>query len=192
LVILELTPEGDPDLRVVNLAGDDETGWTAGETTDFLATQFVEVQASFSPDGRWLAYTSSESEAVQVWVRGFPQGGSTRISIEGRAHLPVWSSADNELMFGNRAQGARQGEVFVASYTIEGDDLIAERPVRWEGGTYDHQSDMRGFDLDPNGERLLVRRRAKSDAETEQTLDRFALFENFFGYLREKIPVDGK
>jgi len=36
-----------------------------------LQTPFVEVQATVSPDGRWLAYTSDESAGYEVYVRPF-------------------------------------------------------------------------------------------------------------------------
>jgi Tol biopolymer transport system component len=39
--------------------------------------QFVELKSgagtpAFSPDGRWLAYTSNESGTFEVYVREFP------------------------------------------------------------------------------------------------------------------------
>jgi hypothetical protein len=38
----------------------DVTGMRAGETEPFLQTQDNERYPEISPDGRWLAYTSSE------------------------------------------------------------------------------------------------------------------------------------
>ncbi len=38
----------------------------------FLVTEFNEGQAVFSPDGRWIAYTSDESGQAEVYVRPFP------------------------------------------------------------------------------------------------------------------------
>jgi hypothetical protein len=37
----------------------------------FLVTEFVEVQARFSPDGRWVAYSSNESGSFEVYLRSF-------------------------------------------------------------------------------------------------------------------------
>ena len=61
------------------------------------------------------------------------------------------------------------------------------RPVRWEGGTYLHKSYTRSFDLDPDGERLLVRKRP--GAQIEKEFDSFVLFENFLDYLEQKVPT---
>jgi Tol biopolymer transport system component/tRNA A-37 threonylcarbamoyl transferase component Bud32 len=42
-----------------------------------LATQFGELDARFSPDGRWIAYRSNESSVADVYVRPFsPEAGS--------------------------------------------------------------------------------------------------------------------
>jgi Tol biopolymer transport system component len=41
-----------------------------------LETQFSETQAHFSPDGRWIAYTSSESSPSDVYIRPFAPDGS--------------------------------------------------------------------------------------------------------------------
>jgi Tol biopolymer transport system component len=41
--------------------------------SEFLATPAREHMASFSPDGRWLAYTSNDSGRDEVYVRPFPK-----------------------------------------------------------------------------------------------------------------------
>jgi serine/threonine protein kinase/Tol biopolymer transport system component len=50
----------------------------------FFSTPFREGQGQFSPDGKWVAYTSDESGADEVYVRSFPAGGDKqRVSIKG-------------------------------------------------------------------------------------------------------------
>ena len=41
----------------------------------FLQTEFDEMQAQFSSDGKWIAYTSNESGALEVYVQTFPASG---------------------------------------------------------------------------------------------------------------------
>ena len=42
-------------------------------------TQFIETSGVFSPDGRWIAYTSNESGQPNVYVQPFPgPAGSIR------------------------------------------------------------------------------------------------------------------
>jgi Tol biopolymer transport system component len=40
-----------------------------------LRTEFNEAQASISPDGRWLSYTSDESGHPEVYVQRFRSAG---------------------------------------------------------------------------------------------------------------------
>jgi serine/threonine-protein kinase len=62
----------------------DGMGLRAGKPEAFLQTQYNELHSSFSPDGRWLAYTSNESGSDQVYVRAFPDtGGKWAISTSG-------------------------------------------------------------------------------------------------------------
>lgn len=65
----------------------------------WLKSAFVENQARFSPDGRWIAYDSDESGKMEVYVRGFsPPGGKWRVSGEGGS-FPVWSKDGRELFY---------------------------------------------------------------------------------------------
>jgi hypothetical protein len=48
-----------------------------------LRTAFNENQASFSPDMRWIAYTSTESGRQEIYVRPFaPSGAAPAVSGE--------------------------------------------------------------------------------------------------------------
>jgi len=50
----------------------------------FLSTPFQEGRGQFSPDGKWVAYTSDESDANEVYIRSFPAGGAKRrVSSKG-------------------------------------------------------------------------------------------------------------
>ena len=65
----------------------------------FLQTVFNEQQAQFSPDGKWIAYTSDESGAPEVYVQTFPaSGGKWRISTSGGAE-PQWRRDGKELFY---------------------------------------------------------------------------------------------
>ena len=62
-------------------------------------TAFTENSAVFSPDGRWIAYTSNEAGQPNVYVQPFPgAGGKYRISRDGGSH-PVWRADGKELFY---------------------------------------------------------------------------------------------
>ena len=69
----------------------------------YLATQFVEGSARFSPDGKWIAYVSNESGRLEVYVRPFTGApataeGKIQISSSG-GDYPVWNPRGGDLYF---------------------------------------------------------------------------------------------
>jgi Tol biopolymer transport system component len=85
-------PEKKFDLWMLPLFGD-------RTPQPYLSTSFVESHAAFSPDGRWVAYTSDESGRTEVFVQSFPaSGGKWQVSIAG-GDQPMWSSDGKELYY---------------------------------------------------------------------------------------------
>ena len=107
---------------ILPLEGDEVSGWKPGKPSVFLNTPFIESIATFSPDGRWLAYQSNESGTMEVSVLPFPgPGEKSRVSIGG-GQSPVWSRNGKELFYWSG------GQIWVASYAVEGDAFRAEKP----------------------------------------------------------------
>ncbi len=64
-----------------------------------LQTPFNESDAYFSPDGKWIAYTSNESKRNEVYVMAFPpSGGKWQISTQGGRH-PRWRADGKEIFY---------------------------------------------------------------------------------------------
>jgi serine/threonine protein kinase/Tol biopolymer transport system component len=79
-------------LYVLPLAGD-------RKPYPFLESQFVQRSGHFSPDGRWVAYTSRESGRDEVYVAPFPgPGGKWQVSSAG-GRMPRWRKDGHELFF---------------------------------------------------------------------------------------------
>jgi serine/threonine protein kinase len=65
----------------------------------YLQTEFAEVWAKLSPDGRWLAYTSDETKRNEIYVQSFPTpGNKLQVSTNG-GERAVWSRDGKELYF---------------------------------------------------------------------------------------------
>jgi hypothetical protein len=65
----------------------------------FLQTPFDETAPRFSPDGRFVAYTSNESGQFEVYVRDFPKGASRwQISTNG-GFAPRWRRDGKEIFY---------------------------------------------------------------------------------------------
>jgi hypothetical protein len=62
-----------------------------------------EDEPAFSPDGKWLAYSSDESGESEVYVRPFPNIDAQKIQVStGGGMSPMWSRDSNELFFLSR------------------------------------------------------------------------------------------
>jgi WD40 repeat protein len=118
-------------------------------------SEYPAFPGSFSPDGKWLAYSSDESGIYEVYVRAFPgPGGKWQVSTGGGGDA-VWS--DN-----GRTLYCRDGAILskVAIDTTDGfkigppeeinADLAALRS-RAEGGVFDVASEGRVLFLGSHG-----------------------------------------
>ena len=71
-----------------------------------MRAEFNEEGGQFSPDGRWIAYSSQESGREEVYVRPFSpdppaaqtQGGKWQVSASG-GYQPRWSWNGKELYY---------------------------------------------------------------------------------------------
>ena len=153
----------------------------AGKPEVFLQTAFDERNPSFSPDGRWLAYSSNELGLEQVYVRAFPdRGGKWVVSLEG-GRQPEWSRTAPELFF--RSEDNR---IMVATYSAKGDSFQPGRPRAWSGRQLAgvHLNGM--YDIAPGGRRIAALMSVEApDAEARNHI---VFLENFFDELRRVAP----
>ena len=112
--LLTRTPESSqyaqswsPDGNVVLYRRDDPTNGLdiaafpldGGAPQVYISTRADESQAQFSPDGRWVAYASSESGRPEVYVQPYPATGAKwQVSTMG-GEQPRWRRDGKELFF---------------------------------------------------------------------------------------------
>jgi eukaryotic-like serine/threonine-protein kinase len=69
------------------------------KSVPFLTTQFTAGRGKFSPDGRWIAYTSDESGRNEIYVKGFSGGGfKLQVSNNG-GDFVRWRRDGKELFY---------------------------------------------------------------------------------------------
>ncbi|HUF48585.1 MAG TPA: protein kinase [Vicinamibacterales bacterium] len=73
-------------------------GTDGGDPEPFLATGASEIDARYSPDGRWVAYASDQSGQYEIYLRPATGGGEVRVSADGGLD-PEWNPAGSELFF---------------------------------------------------------------------------------------------
>jgi serine/threonine protein kinase len=103
-----------------------------------------EIDAAFSPDGRWVAYVSDESGRADVEVKGYPDGPRAVVSPDGGRN-PVWNPKTGAELF-------YQNATTVFAVTIVNGRRVGPPRRVFEcppGGE-------RSWDVAPDGERFLV------------------------------------
>jgi serine/threonine-protein kinase len=177
------SPGGLPDIWTLPVDVTDPERPKPGEPEALLKESFVEVDPSFSPDGKFVAYTSNESGESDVFVRPFPgPGGKWKVSTARGSQFPTWSPATREIFF-----LGPDDRIMVASYTIQGDSFSAGIPRVWSPTPIRRHGVQLNFDIAPDGKRVIMFPQPAADAPTGNLHATFLL--NFFDEIRRKIPV---
>ena len=135
------------DLETAVLPGRGQEDWLPGKTDEW--------GESFSPDGRWVAYTFNERGRPEVWIRSYPDGDIRRqVSTEGGLE-PFWSGS-GELFY-------RYGRTWMSTRTTTQPSVAWEKPRRaFETDFIDTPG--RSYAVSPDGKRLLVLKSAVSES----------------------------
>jgi len=153
LAFVEHLPATGSDIMILPIEGDATGGWKPGKPTTFLATSASETAPMFSPDGRWIAYMSTESGPMEVYVRPF-EGATGQWKISTATGLfPKWSRVRNELFY---VRPGAPNVIMVASYTAEGASFRADRPRQWSPGAIAMMGANPPYDLHPDGLRIAM------------------------------------
>jgi Tol biopolymer transport system component len=70
-----------------------------GEPFPVAQSEFEESQGQFSPDVKWVTYTSNESGRSEVYVQGFPGPSGKRQISTGGGVYPRWARNGRELFY---------------------------------------------------------------------------------------------
>ena len=144
-----------------------------------VATEFQESSPTISPDGRWLAYVSTETGQPQVYVQPFPNvdDGRWLVSIGGGTE-PVWERNGRELFYRDAANNLIAVEVTSGVGFTQGVQkvLFSARPYRTS--TF-HQN----YDVTPDGQRFVMIRVVEGSSDDTELI----IVENFFEELKAKV-----
>ena len=162
----------------------------------FLHERFHEKAAQFSPDGRWLAYASTETGQSEIYVRPYPgPGGKWQISNDG-GDRPRWARSGRELFYVN-------GDTLMSVTVTLAGMFRAAKPQRLVQLFPDLTDDVRRrrdgsanvlgitrvspdpiYDVSPDGQRF-----AKSTNEPQPHVTQIHLVLNWFEQLKLGVPT---
>ena len=129
-----------------------------GDRKEYLISNspFNEQTPAFSPDGRWLAYTSDETGNYEIYVQSFSADGKLgadkqRVSTNGGTY-PVWRRDGSELFF-----VAPDGQMMSSAVKTGGTEfqfgapkpLFKTRMLAWITNFHE-------YDVSPDGQRFLI------------------------------------
>jgi serine/threonine-protein kinase len=122
-------------------------------------TRSGEGAAKFSPDGRWIAYSSDESGKPEIYVQRFPGlGGKLQISSNGGTD-PVWKRSGGELFYRS------DNKMMAVSVITTGPEFQASAAKQLWEGKYSPGSgascgmpgvSSANYDVTADGERFLM------------------------------------
>jgi serine/threonine protein kinase len=180
----EADPKTQYDLWTVPVESDG-AALRAGKPEVFLEAPAAEMDPVFSPDGRWMAYSSNESGTFQIYVRAFPdKGGKWQISNAGGGY-PMWSRTGHDLFF-----ETLDNRTMAAAFTVKGDSFVADKPRVWSdrqlGGVVNN---LKNIDLAPDGKRIAALLAVGAPKGAQEAQSHVVFLENFFDELRRRVPA---
>ena len=143
-----------PDGRILATQVFEDVGFLdmqSGELIDsllFADGPSLQWGGQFSPDARYVAYTSRESGRSEVYVRSFPPDGRKwQISTEG-GEEPIWAESGRTLFFS-------RGRTWYAVPVTIGPSFSFERPRAMFEGPYLNVPGM-GYDVLPGDASFIL------------------------------------
>ncbi len=166
------------DIAILTLAGE-------RQTAPLIQTTFSERNGEISPDGRWLAYESTESGEEEIYVRPFPDvdAGKWQVSTGGGSR-PLWAQSGEELFY-----LAPDGAVM----RLSAEGAATFRPglptQLFQGPYFASVAEyaFRTYDVSPDGQRFLM---IKEGATEGRTRAGFTVVQNWFEELKRLAPVN--
>jgi tRNA A-37 threonylcarbamoyl transferase component Bud32 len=141
-LLVDLLSRNNPtkgDVWIVPMAG-------GTKPYPFLATEFNERGASFSPDGKWVGYVSNESGREEYYVVPFPGPGSKYQVSNGGSQGGGFFKGGREILY-----GSLQGEAIAVEVKAGPSGLEIGPPA-----TLFKPPALSAIAITPDGERVLL------------------------------------
>jgi len=155
----------------------------SGRVRPFLDSDFDEAYPEFSPDGRWIAYTSSESGTAEVYVRPFPGPGRKHLVSSRGGVQPLWARNGKQLFY------RWEDQVWAVDVRTHGGFSAGKPRLLFERPGYSPGAPSRSYDLSLDGQRFLM---VKLEQRKPAPVTEMVIVENWFEELKRLVPTGKK
>jgi serine/threonine-protein kinase len=174
-------PDTFDDIYVLPLDWSDPSNPKPGKPELFLRTAGVDLGPRFSPDGRWIAYSSTEAGRAETYVRPYPgPGGRWQVSTAG-GNFPRWAPSGRQIFF-----LGLDGKIMVSDVETKGAEFSSAKPRVWFHAQLGQAPRWTTFDVAPDGKRIIAFVPAVESDGQSTVHATFVI--NFFDELRRRIP----
>jgi len=156
---------------------------------DRKATAFGSVHSTtrtnaiFSPDGRWVAYASTEQGQTRTFVEPFPPSGVRHQLASDLASQPLWAPDGKELFY-NPRPGALAAVTVTTTPTVAfGNPVDVPRLFATGPPTV-----RRAFDITPGGKFVGLITAGQTESATRDMNTQVRVVLNWFEELKQRVP----
>jgi serine/threonine-protein kinase len=137
----------------------------------------------FSPDGRWIAYSSNESGIMQIYVQALSGPGERHLVSTGAGWSPVWARNGRELFY---TLPLNQGKFRLMDVDVApGEAFKAGNPRVLFEGTWNNSTPVRSYDITPDGQYFIM---ARPERLPDQSVTKLNVVLNWFEELKKLAP----
>jgi Tol biopolymer transport system component len=175
------------------LATQDSGGFLALDMTGPERRERVVVQEpgapvgdpAFSPDGRWVAYTSTDSGRDEVYVQPYPgPGKGVTVSTDG-GRAPVWRRDGTEFFY-TMPDRTGNGVTMMAMSVSRADGQPMGKAHLLFSGRFVQAGGLQNYDVTGNGQRFLMVQTLDPTPEPQTEL---VLVQNWIEELKGRVPT---
>ena len=178
LIFSDESPETGIDVMAMELDG-------SRRVTTLVRSQFIERNATISPDGHWLAYEANDSGRFEIYVRPYPDVNSGRavVSTTGGTK-PIWARSGQELIYVSPAGALmRVGVTRGPSWSATTPSMVVKEgyftnPVWWG----------RSYDMSPDGQQFLMIKEGGPNGTAPPTS--LVVVQHWFEELKRLVPAN--
>jgi Tol biopolymer transport system component len=130
-----------------------------------LQTPFNERSPQFSPDGKWIAYASSDFGQYEIFVVPYPGPGGKRQVSSGGGVYPRWRG--QELFYVGTVGSGNGGNLMAAEWSVRNGSFEVGQVKKLFGGVGTGRGYL--YDVSPDGQKFILPREASPEGSNAPT-----------------------